>query len=148
MNLIESVPLDTPDALARKARDIGARLGYTDPPTDTAYGFDDATDYLNYVVKNDPSPARWNRLQFPAVIYYREGPEYIQLISDLKGFWFVPTPHLSGMVFMTLDPQGRLLGFRADPPVTDEAAVSAVDWTALFHAAGLDPARLASAEPR
>jgi hypothetical protein len=39
-NLLHGVPLpDSPEILARKARDIIVRLGYSAPPADTAHGF-------------------------------------------------------------------------------------------------------------
>jgi hypothetical protein len=52
------------------------------------------------------------------------------------------------MIFMTLDPQGRLMAFGAEPPRANQATGTVVDWTALFHAAGLDPSRFRQAEPQ
>ena len=49
---------------------------------------------------------------------------------------------------MTLDPQGRLMAFGAEPPRANQATETAVDWTALFHAAGLDPSSFRQAEPQ
>ena len=54
------------------------------------------------------------------------------------------------MVSVSLDPLGRLFSFTAVPPQVDQAsgALPAPDWTALFAAAGLDPARFAPTEPK
>jgi len=147
VSLIERMPLDSPEALTRKAREISTRLGYPDQPADSYARFAYDTEYLNYVVMNDPSPTRWNRLQFPAVVFnYCEGPEHLQTVFDLSRP--STTPSLSGMVFMTLDPQGRLMAFGAEPPRANQATGTAVDWTALFHAAGLNPSHFRQAEPQ
>jgi serine/threonine-protein kinase len=150
VNLIERVPLDTPDALARKAREISAQLGYTDRPADSVWEFVYNYDYLRHVEENDPSPARWHHIQPQAVLFkYRESQQYFQLISAIDrkdSILILQSPIMSGMVDVTLDPQGRLLWFSAAPTPSDQS-VAAPDWVMLFRLAGLDPLRFAAEEP-
>src|SRR5262249_43344717 len=107
------------------------------------------TDYLRYVEKNDPSPKRWQHVQPQAVIFkYRESPHYFQTVFLLGHAPVVAPPAtLSGMVEITLDPQGRLRRVRAGPPQADQST-AAPDWAALFRLAGLDPTRFTPAEPK
>jgi serine/threonine protein kinase len=149
VSLIERVPLDPPDSLTHRAREISARFGYPEPPADTSGQYQYNTDYLKYVIKNDPSPTRWNRLQFPAITFaYTESPQDIPVSSDIWGMWIPDTPSFTGIIQMRLDPQGRLRAFSTSPTQVSEAAVSVMDWTALFREAGLDPTRFTSAEPQ
>ncbi|MFN0120590.1 MAG: serine/threonine-protein kinase, partial [Blastocatellia bacterium] len=144
VRLIAYLPLDLPpDALARKAREVSAQLGYTERPADAVWEFAYNADYLAYVEKNDPSYTRWQRLQPQAVIFnYRESPQYFQTFySSMQRPRVVPPPTLSGMVEVTLDPQGRLLRFSAVPSQSDQVVAMTPDWPMLFRLAGLDPAR-------
>jgi serine/threonine-protein kinase len=55
------------------------------------------------------------------------------------------------MVTLKIDPQGRLLSFEAMPPQKEDGPTQptpAIDWTALFSAAGLDPSQLTPAQPQ
>jgi serine/threonine-protein kinase len=143
---------NSPDALAHKARDIINRLGYTDRPTDSAYGLRDNEDYLN-----DKSVNRWSQFtkSQPASIrfWYRESPRYLEITGLFNGGWVSPKDppqDVSGMVNLEMDPLGRLLSFTAVPPQVDQSsgALPPPDWTPLFAAAGLDPARFTPTEPK
>lgn len=149
VNLIERQPLEhSPEILAGKAREISARLGYTDHPFDRHWELAYDGAYLNDVLKNDHSPRRWDHLRFPAVVFsYRESPERLQTVYNLGDYQIAATP-APGTIFITLDPQGRLREFSAEPYRANQAAAPAFDWTALFHASGLDPARFTPAEPQ
>src|SRR6202011_4666575 len=65
-----------------------------------------------------------------------------------------PPPLVSGMIGLSLDPQGRLLQFDAVPPQVEERVsppappLPGSDWTVLLSAAGLDMSRFTSAEPQ
>jgi len=56
----------------------------------------------------------------------------------------------SGMISIKLDSQGRLIYLQAIPPQLEEtpAPAKAVDWNALFSAAGLDPSQFQPATPQ
>lgn len=148
---------NSPEVLANKARDIINRLGYTDPPADSAFGLGASGDYLRYVEQNDKFGNRLNQIMKgqPAALFfwYRESPRYLQAGTWDSGGWVSerdPPRDVVGMVNVALDPFGRLLFFRAVPPQMDQTngAPSAPDWTALFAAAGLDPARFSPTEPK
>lgn len=148
---------NSPDALAHKARDIIHRLGYTERPADSAFGLSPNDDYLRYLEQNGKAAQRWQQLTKaqPSGMYfwYRESPRYLLVWSSDSGGWVSeddPPQNVSGMVDVKLDPLGRLLSFTAVPPQVDQASgpLPAPDWTALFAAAGLDPARFSPTEPK
>ncbi len=149
VRLIDHASLDLPpDALARKAREIGAQLGYPKRPADSAWEFAYNTDYLRYVEKTDSSRTRWQRVQPQAVLFkYHESPQYFQTDFVIVPYPLVaPLPSLAGMVEVTLDPQGRLLRFSAVPLEGEQATAAAPDWATLARLAGLDLTRFTSAE--
>ncbi len=135
------------EILVRQGREIAARLGYTDPPIDTYYGFNEEIEYRVWAERNlkKEDYREQIRLGQPSLIsfFYRESPDYLEP-RDSNG---QPTPNdppvnVPGMVRMELDPQGRLILFQAVPPQLDDAApAQPMDWKKLFDAAGLDPSR-------
>jgi serine/threonine protein kinase len=158
-NLLAKTPFPKPPAaLEQKAQDVIQSLGYTEPPTDRAYGFDYDTDCQGYAEKQE-KPATY-RAQLakgqPPLIYfwYRQSPQYLE--ASNSGDPRVPAvspnnppPTHSGMVGLNLDPQGRLIELSAVPPQVEETPFPPrpADWTALLTAAGLDMTRFAPAEP-
>jgi serine/threonine protein kinase len=145
------------EILAQKARDIAARLGYTDPPADRIFSFQYDTDYQNWARTNlKPDLFRAQIAQGrPPLIYfaYRQSPLYLwplNPLGDLSQSEDDPPQTISGMVGMRLDPQGRVIQFRAAPPQLDSGNLPAkkMDWNRLFEAAGLDPSQWTSTEPQ
>jgi hypothetical protein len=124
------------------------RLGYTDPPADQAYSFNNDTDYHDWAEKNlkpDQYRAQVAESQ-PALIFfsYRQSPQYLWPRNSFGNIDEDDPPKtISGMVGMRLDAQGRLTQFRAVPPQVDSANPPAkkMDWNKLFEAAGLEPER-------
>jgi serine/threonine-protein kinase len=145
------------EILAQKARDIATRLGYTDPPADRAYSFNYDTEYHDWAektLKPDQYRAQIERGR-PAPIYfaYRQSPQYLiprTPLGNIAQDEDDPPQNLSGMVGMRLDPQGRLIQFRAVPPQLDSGnpPTRGMDWSKLFEASGLEPSRWTTAEPR
>ena len=146
-----------PDVLLEKSRDLARALGYTAKPMGVARGFAYDNDYLQYVERTDKSPSRWEHrlgdMQPPAMVFwYRESPRPLQ--PSAFGVGTVepsdPPPIISGMVSVTLDPQGRLIEFDAVPPQVDKAVgqTPPPDWKRLFDAAGLDMSRFSPAPPQ
>jgi Protein kinase domain len=160
--LYGNVPLEKPpDALVEKSKEIARRLGYTDKPTDTAWGFSGNDEYRRWVEGHDKSRDRWKGIELgrPAAIYfwYRQSPA--PLISErFRGKDAVtmnvtetdPPPSVAGMVGIELDPLGRLVRFEAVPssPSVSTAADRPADWEPLFAEAGLDRAAFTPAESR
>jgi len=143
------------DALAQKAREILASVGYTAKPIDRAYGFyyDEAfQDYAQKKEKPEDYEAQLDKGQPPIIgFWYRQSPQYLE---DTIGPGAVtdsyPAPVQSGMIGLNLDAQGRLLSLNAVPPQFEEKPAPEVqpDWKPLFAAAGLEMARFTSAQPQ
>jgi serine/threonine-protein kinase len=145
-------PLDnSPEVLATHARQVIRQLGYTEPSADEAFSFSVQGDYLEYLQEHDKTPGRWNALSNgrPAsiVFWYRQSPRLLRAQSFFSSTGngsittFDPPMHISGMVLVTLDMQGRLLHFEAVPPQKDPPAdqIAAPNWPSLLAAAGVDP---------
>jgi serine/threonine-protein kinase len=142
-----------PEVLAQNARDLAARFGYPEPPTDRAYGFSYAEDLYRRLEGN----RSW--IAFSGVLtggqppttsfWYRQSPRYLDTLNaDGVVSPYDPPPIFPGMLELTLDPHGRLLEFRAVPLQQDDSgSVPATDWNPLFAAAGLDPARFMAVRP-
>jgi hypothetical protein len=154
-SLIQRVPLDrSPEVLADRAREMIKGLRGSGAPVDRAYGLAYNQDIVRHIAQRDPSPDRWDRLGAgqPAAVYfwYRESPAPLGpasrwgTVTDTD-----PSPAGRGMVTIHLDLRGRLIGLRAISARVDEetAEPPPTDWTALFGAAGLDPARFEPARP-
>jgi serine/threonine protein kinase len=150
----------TPEVLNQKAREIIARLGYSERPADSAYGLDFDNDYKDSVEKNDKPRPNWNSVLAgrPSLLrfWYRQSPKYMlaegyqdQLLNPGIVARDDPPNVLSGMINLELDAQGNLIYFQAIPPQKESPTgpAAAFDWNALFAAAGLDPARLQKTEP-
>jgi len=146
---------NSPDVLAKRARDLIQSFGYAEPPSDRAYGFVVDTDYQNYAEGQANPAAYWDQLARgqPSLIqfWYRQSPQSLAS-SNIDGVvsGTDPPPIDSGMVGLNLDSQGRLIQFDAIPPQVGAKPDSSrpPDWPALFTAAGLDLARFTPAEPQ
>ncbi len=154
------VPLEKPpEALAERSKEIIRRLGYTEKPLGSAWGFSGNGEYRRWVEGHDKSKNRWKDMEDgrPAAIYfwYRQSPD--QLIperfrgEDFGGVHVTesdPPPTTSGMVGVELDPLGRLIRFEAVPSSVPQASSAALDWSILLGEAGLDAAAFSPAEPQ
>jgi serine/threonine-protein kinase len=157
VNLLSKIPFENPpEVLAQKAREIVQKLGYTDRPASTAYGFDIRVTTIRYLTRNSkdadlsalkqgrpPAIAFWYRSS-PLPLAPRQASEIPRVSPD------DPPDEVPGMLYVTLEPQGRLMGFKAVPPEFDEAKGPwpVPDWAALFAAAGLDQAKFTLADPQ
>jgi Protein kinase domain len=151
----------TPEVLAQKASEITARLGYPDRPLDKAYGFDYDGDLQEAIEKNDKPRPDWNTILAgrPTLLsfWYRQSPDYMyadgyrdQFLNPSIVTQSDPPPTLSGMIKLSLDPQGRLIEFQAIPPQKMAAGSAPVpyDWAPLFSEAGLDLSKFQKADPQ
>jgi serine/threonine-protein kinase len=125
-----------PEALAAEARQIIQQLGYSAKPADWEFGFADRGE---------------NGMDF----FYRQSPQAIIVFDFYSGFnalsygkvlehvphWAVP-----GELGVVLDPRGKLLSFRAVPPLIPDPQLRErePDWTNWFaeEELGFDLARL------
>ena len=130
-------------------------FGYAAPPADRAYKFSFDTAYQTYAEKQGKPAAYRDQLAKgqPPLIYfwYRQSPQPLVVGSPFSDVSPEdPPPIVSGMIGLSLDPQGRLLQLDAVPPQVEEnpSPPAPFDWKALFTAAGLDMTRFTSAEPQ
>jgi tRNA A-37 threonylcarbamoyl transferase component Bud32 len=157
LSVFKGISMQSPEALAQKARDTLDRLGYANR-ADDAFGFD--LDYINYLRKTGKDGvARAGSLYKPppVVFWYRQSPRSLSPTTATMGSLSQlvvtpddPPPVLSGMAIAELDPQGRLIHLDAVPPQLAEPKTSPVqfDWSSLFEAAGLHLADFSTAEPK
>jgi serine/threonine-protein kinase len=156
-SVLGRVPFELPpDVLAHKARELLRQLGHRDPPADTALGFDNNTQYLNYVSRRIEPSARWSLLESgrpPAVLFwYRESPQPLEVVSQTRPGKAVSVddPPLTepGMTLVHLDSAGRLVGLRAvTKPASAAGRAAPTDWGLVFAAAGLDQRAFTPDEP-
>ena len=145
VKLHEWVPLDkSPEVLAERSTQIINKLGYTDAPTHSLYGFSQHSRYLDYAEREDAAPDRFERIRTgqPVTIYFwhRTSPRYLVPNKNREVDFADPPNDVSGMTRVALDARGRLIEFEAVPPQVDEKRAQNIsaDWRELFTEAGLD----------
>jgi predicted Ser/Thr protein kinase len=149
----------TPEVLSQKAREVIARLGYSERPADNAFGLDSDDDFQEYVEKNDKPRPNWDAVLAarPSLLrfWYRQSPDRMeadgfrdQLLNPGIVTRDDPPTVLSGMINLELDPQGQLTYFQAIPleKEASNAQSAAFDWNVLFTAAGLDSTKFQKTE--
>jgi len=145
VKLHEWVPLDkSPEVLAERASQIVNKLGYTDAPKDTVYGYEQDYSYLNYAKREGTAPDRFEKIRTgqPIALYfwYRASPRYLVPNAANEVDFFDPSYDISGMTSVALDVRGRLIEFKAVPPQVEGVRTqnAPTDWSTLFAEAGLD----------
>ncbi|HEY7544715.1 MAG TPA: serine/threonine-protein kinase, partial [Blastocatellia bacterium] len=141
----------SPEVLADRASSIIRKLGYTEPPVDSAYGFDLDSEHSQYLEAQDSFSKVVAGLSSgqPALIYfwYRESPRYLETLSHQNVTLADPPLQITNMASVRLDTQGRLIEFEAVPPQVDQrVGAASVDWSLLFSEAGLEFAKFTPAE--
>jgi predicted Ser/Thr protein kinase len=156
--VIQYLPIERPpDVLADAARTVIERLGYTAPPRDVAWGYT-PTDYIRHIERTDRSSTKWENLragQPPGLTFwYRQSPRPMSSLNAALGGRLTlnePPATVPGMVGVMLDLKGRLHSLHAVPerraPPEAAGGSAPIDWNALLHEAGFDPARLTPAPP-
>ncbi len=153
ISLLDKIPFDQPtDALAQKAKEMIASLGYPDKPGDAIYGFSRNTGYQQQLNKNFGGKA-WDHLMHtrPSLVnfWYRSAPDSLWPANDRAIYptEFDPPMSVPGMIRLSLDPEGRLRSFLAIPRAATPPSAAPFDWLRLFQLAGLDPAMFSPTEP-
>ena len=152
-SIMGRVPLTKPRAvLIDRASELRRTLGYTEPVADSVSGYYYDTQYLTWAARGRPTPETWNTLASgrPAALafWYRASPVTLEPYSQTSQVSTGDPPLLTrGSVRIDLDPEGRLLIFRAVPSLKTAALATPVNWDELFRAAGLDRSQFAEAEP-
>jgi serine/threonine-protein kinase len=143
-----SPPNESPEVLRARARDLIKKLGYADPPLDSADGIVLKEEYTRYIAARNQSATRWKELAEPPGPYrfwYRQSPRYFATLEDIE--IDKPALDISGMTSLYLDLDGRLHWFMHVPPQREPAPTTATtaDWSVAFREAGLDIAGFRSA---
>ena len=143
----------SPEVLAFKAQTILTDLGYPPKPVDSAYGFEKINavyeqSVLDRLPREQSIPLLATHQPAVASFWYRQSPSPLVSLEfpDGASSFTTPANDTTGMVRLRLDAKGRLLQFEARP-AESPTSVSVVDWSLLFKAAGLDPARFTPATP-
>ncbi len=159
---VRAVRDNSPQDLAVKSRDIVTKLGYTDPPADSAFGFSprnlDARQ-VRYITENSaPGTDLWNSVVSgrpgPVEFWYRQSLLYMEPVVTFSfgsvTEWDPPRNAVTGMVSIGLEPNGGLRYFHAIPRekyIVRTADAPTADWALLFSLAGLDLSKFTPADP-
>jgi serine/threonine-protein kinase len=95
--------------------------------------------------------ASWFSSSSSAVLlfHYRESPGPLHVLESLGRVSAEDPPRVDpGDTVLMLDHEGRLRKFSRVPPKISDAPPAAVNWTAAFREAGLDPAAFHDTSPR
>jgi serine/threonine-protein kinase len=150
-NAMMHTPLDLPPAaLAAKARETIASLGYIRRPADFSLQLDSRGSYVNYLQRL-PEPRKWDdwlASEAPIAADYRESP--VPLVAEPTGDVSRNNPPqvAQGMAYLRLDGLGRLLEFSAVPYELSDQLKEPVEPRTVFRAAGLDIAGFTEVQPR
>ncbi len=140
----------SPEAMAQKARDMLASLGYTEKPFSAAWDYHYA-DARRLPRRGGRDAIAKAAAQRPPVVYfmYRSSPQLLVPHSFSRNIVEEDEPPqtVPGMINMRLDHEGRLVSLIIKPGEKDEPPAP-FDFAKLFGAAGLDAAKFAPAEPR
>jgi serine/threonine-protein kinase len=137
-------PEKSRDSLMDRAREVAARLGWTESPADSAGAFVRDYPFLAWMARNAPpgwarqlSSSWWT----PYLFRYRQSPRPL-VPDDFRGRIRSDDPPMSvsGMVTVELDTRGQLRKLHAVPQQVRSGAPHSAPpaWEALFKDAGLD----------
>jgi len=153
LSLLDKIPFDQPaPALAQKAKEALAKLGYAGRPVDTAYGFTRDDAYIQRLSTEFHGRA-WDHLSHtrpsPVYFWYRSSPSTMSPVSDRRMNVSESDPPMSaqGMRRIVLDPEGRLRSLLVIPIVNGPPAEKPFDWNIAFELAEIDPSKFTASEP-
>jgi serine/threonine-protein kinase len=140
----------SPDVLSERGSEIISKLGYTDPPVDTQHGFQYDYAYFDQRWRTGEPMLDISSGQ-PLIVVFDQRQSSHYMSSLMSGVVdAIPEPQTrSGMRSIRLDTRGRMVDFSAVPPefTGETAAPVKPDWTAVFNAAELDPAKFRETVP-
>src|SRR5262249_24187725 len=129
--------------------------GYPQARGDTAYGFAQRDEYLNWLSHRGHGPTRWNTLsigrQSALLFWYRTSHNpLVPQLRLLNPTFTDPPPNHVDSHGVLLDTAGRLVEFRSVPFQLQESESSegSVQWAPFFEAAALPPGAFQSVMPQ
>jgi predicted Ser/Thr protein kinase len=140
--LYRRIPFDKrPETMVERSHEILKKLGFTEKFKDSAYGFMQNSDLLNYQNTHKAADL-WEKLNSKAILFwYRQSPRSLNPELTI-GSTSQNNPPLRypGEVLVILESQGRLVGLRSVPSRIEVKSepVPRPDWNLLFTEAGLD----------
>ncbi len=149
------------EVLTQRARDMVRQLGYADQKEiDSVGGFSYDNELMEYLDHAGSTHPNWNVVlkNRPSLLTYwrRRSPDYL-VATEIKSNLMIPgivnledpPPIESGMIAVSLDPQGRLTRLAVVPPQKENpsGAAQPFNWGVLFSLAGLDISQFHSTEP-
>lgn len=146
----------SPEILAERAKTMVRNFGYTEPPADSRYFFENDRSFMDYAEKNKSiaNPVERLRSGQPYRIYflYRQSPRLLIFLGGFKVDENDPPLEIAGMVSVFLDTRGRLIKFVAVPDQVMEKTeasetAATTDWKKLFDEAELDTEKFREVEP-
>ncbi len=149
VQLLRRIPFDNhPEALVELSRQFLQKAGYSAESAYSAHGFVKNEDLLRYIEDTDATIDRWKKVDAKAILFwYRQSPSPLR--ANIQFMDYIPlspdNPPLrgSGEILLVLDSEGRLISFRAIPPLkrSPNGNLAEADWTIFFNEAGLDPSQ-------
>ena len=141
----------SPEALADRARDLLARLGYDEKPVDRAWSYW-KDGRLEVRLRHEPPAGLVEAAlsgRAPVVqFWYREGSDHLMPRAEDRVTWWDPTFEAPGARRLNMTTDGRLLTLRAIPAARSVQPVAAeTDWSVLLEAAGLQATDLVPTTP-
>ena len=138
-------PLDKPpEVLRERANNIINKLGYTETPADSAYGFDEDGGYLQYLRERNLTSDIFDKAMTgqPEIFnfWYRQSPRHLEAFSRDRVTLSDPPMEVSNMASVVLDTRGQLVEFEAVPAQIDSepSPAASPNWAVLFSEAGLN----------
>ncbi len=144
-------PRESGDVLSMRAGEIIRALGYADPPPNTAWGFEENTEYLASLRKTgDTSWSGLDRERPSAILFWRRWSPSVLATTELHQPFplrFDPPQTESGSITVVPDGVGRLvaLDVEADPEAAPAPGGDGY-WDAILERAGLADVELVEAE--
>ncbi|MDX1584164.1 MAG: hypothetical protein R3338_11260, partial [Thermoanaerobaculia bacterium] len=150
-----------PQVMKAKAREVLERLGYSEDPVDTAWGYFSMSGWLDHIEDSVEARDRWTHLEdreHPLFgFWYRESPALLVNTRYFTGVaggvvsYSSPYPRRTDEARITIDDRGRLWSLSAVPPQvsTEEPGESpAIDpFERLLTEAGLETQDLRPVKP-
>jgi hypothetical protein len=138
----------SPEALVERTREFLKKVGYSEKPAYSAYGFVANADLLSYLESLDKTSNRWKSLNAKAILFwYRQSSHRLNKGTGVT----VDDPSLqySGDILIEMDTEGHLVAFHSlpllNPPVMNAPAP---DWTPFFVEADLNPSQWNPVDPQ